>query len=67
MFWVGSVPLGFSSGVSLRVALCGQDCPRFGEGGAERSRPVEAAGRAVGKVGVELQDLWCLTGVKLGP
>lgn len=30
-------PLGFSTGVVLRVALCGQDCRRRGEGGAEES------------------------------
>lgn len=44
--------MGVSTGVGLRVALCGQDCLRFGEGGAEQGRPVETAGRAVGKVRV---------------
>lgn len=39
-------PPGFSTGVVLRVALCGQDCLRSGEGGG----PLETAGRAVGKV-----------------
>lgn len=35
--------------VDLRVALCGQDCLRSGEGGAgggEQSRPVETADRS---------------------
>lgn len=53
-------PACFSTRVGLRVALCGQDCLRSGEGGAgggEQSRPVETADRGVGKVSVVLQDI----------